>query len=244
MEVLNEKTNPHQKHLKLKEYMTAPQWGQVRLELAIPVILWVTVIGPFNTAVSKPISYGQIKLAFNTALEAVNRMISAGNAFTEGLSMALDKYPVVEDGALEDNTKQALDRIADEHWCVAPARMKRQVAVTTVKSLNECKLKLERDWEIMGALDVSDDLVMEWSQRRIEASFAFLKCCARRFETMRSENIQVLARARQNHVSSWIAYDLDKISDRSVKKAYYERMEMYEHDFTLEEAVESFTDAL
>ena len=28
LEVLNEKTNPHQKHLKLKEYMTSPQWSQ------------------------------------------------------------------------------------------------------------------------------------------------------------------------------------------------------------------------
>ena len=243
LEVLNEKANPHQKHLKLKAYMTAPQWGRVRLELAVPVILWVTVIGPFNTAVSKPISYGEIKLAFMTALETVNRLMSADNAFTVGLSMALDTYSV-GDGALEDHTKQALDRIANERWCVAPIGVKRQVAATTVKALNECKLKLERDWEIMGTLGLGDNHVMEWSQRRIEASFAFLKCCARRFETMRSENVQVLARARQNHVSSWVAYDLDKMSDRSVKKAYYERMEMYEHDFTLEEAVESFTDAL
>ena len=244
MEVLNEKANPHQKHLKLREYMTAPQWGLVRLELAIPVILWVALIGPFNTAVSKPISYGEIKLAFNTAFETINRLMSAGNAFAEGLSMALEKYPVAEDGTEPDHTKQALDRIANERWCVASVGMKRQVAATTVKAFHECKLKLERDWEIMGTLGLSDDHVMEWSQRRIEASFAFLKCCARRFETMRAENIQVLARARQNHVSSWVAYDLDKISDRSVKKAYYERMEMYEHDFTLEEAVESFTDAL
>ena len=244
LEVLNEKTNPHQKHLKLKEYMTSPQWSQVRLELAVPIILWVVVIGPFNTAVSKPISYGQIKLAFSTALESVNRMIAAENAFTEGLSMALDKYPIVEDGALQDHTKQALDRIAEERWCVAPIGMKRQISATTVKALKECKLKLERDWGIMGALGLDDEYVMEWSQRRIEASFAFLKCCARRFETMRSENVQVLSRARQNHVSSWVAYDLDKISDRSVKKAYYERMEMYEHDITLEDAVESFTDAL
>ena len=101
--------------------------------------------GPFNTAVSKPISYGQIKLAFNTALESVNQMIAAENAFTEGLSMALDKYPIVEDGALQDHTKQALDRIAEERWCVAPIGMKRQISATTVKALKECKLKLERD---------------------------------------------------------------------------------------------------
>ena len=96
----------------------------------------------------------------------------------------------------------------------------------------------------MSDLGIDDDYVMEWSQRKMESSFAFLKSMDRRFDTMRPENVQVLARARQNHTSSWVAYDLEKITDHSVKKAYYERMEKYEHDFTLADAVESFTDAL
>ena len=101
--------------------------------------------------------------------------------------------------------------------------------------------KLESDW---ANLEVSDDFVMQWSQRRIEASFAFLKCCARRFETMRTENVQMLARARQNHLSSWVNANMDEITDGSAEKAYYERMQKYEHDFTLEQAVESFNDAV
>ena len=244
IEVLNEKSRPHEKQIKLKAYLASPQWRRVRLELAIPVILWVVMIGPFHTTISKPIPYGQIKQAFLTASEAIERVLSADNAFTEGLKMALDSYASVDGVAIEDHTKHALDRVANEYWCVATARMKREVAATTVNAFKECKLKLERDWDIMKALPLSDEYVMAWSQRSMEASFAFLKCSDKRFDTMRSENVQLLARARQNHTSSWVAYDLDKIADGSVKKAYYERMEMYEHAFTLEDAVESFTDAL
>ena len=242
--VLNEKDRPHEKHLKLKEYMALPHWSRIRLELAVPVILWLVMIGPFHTTISKPITYGQIKAAFTTAFEAIEQVLTAENPFSEGLKMAMDTYPPLEDDEMSDHTKQALDRVVDEYWCVAPARMRREVATTAFKAFNQCKLKLKRDWDIMGTLPLSDDHVMEWSQRRIESSFAFLKCSAKRFDTMRVENIQVLARARQNHTSSWVAYDLDKISDRSVKQAYYERMEMYEHDFTLEDAMESFNDAL
>ena len=61
---------------------------------------------------------------------------------------------------------------------------------------------------------------------------------------MRGENVQMLARARQNHTSAWVAWDLELISDASTKEAYYERMEQYEYDFTLNDALESFSDCL
>ena len=111
-------------------------------------------------------------------------------------------------------------------------------------TLARSKKPFESDRNVMGSISVDDDCVMQWSQRRIESTFAFLKCCARRFETMRDENVSMLARARQNHTSTWVAWNLDLISDASTKEAYYERMEKYEHDFTLEQAIESFTDAI
>ena len=239
--VLAAKVNPHPKQTKLQEYMASPTWNKLRLEMSIPVLLWVSIIGPFHTTISARIPYGEIKNAFRTAFRALDEVLSAENAFTRALNMALAKYPAEDE--VQDHTKQALDRLANEYWSVAGARLRRQIHAMTINAFNECKVKLERDWVIMSDLGIADDYVMEWSQRRIESSFAFLKCIAKRFETMRLENVQVLARARQNHTSSWVAYDLDKISDHSVKKAYYERMEKYEHDFTLEDAVESFTDA-
>ena len=150
--------------------------------------------------------------------------------------------------ALESNqtnevTKSALDNTA-KYWQNTNSNTKKDIGEIARKSFDEGRAKLESDWVIMGELEVSDDFVMQWSQRRIEASFAFLKCCARRFETMRTENVQMLARARQNHLSSWVNANLDEITDGSAEKAYYERMEKYEHDFTLEQAVESFNDAV
>ena len=240
--VLAAKANPHPKQTQLQEYMASPTWNRVRLEMGIPVVLWVSIIGPFHTTISARQPYGEIKNAFRTAFTAIDEVLSADNAFTRALTMALAKYPAEDD--IQDHTKQALDRLANEYWSVAGVRLKRQIQATTVIAFNECKVKLERDWVIMSDLGIDDDYVMEWSQRKMESSFAFLKSMDRRFDTMRPENVQVLARARQNHTSSWVAYDLEKITDHSVKKAYYERMEKYEHDFTLADAVESFTDAL
>ena len=225
----------HAKHTALLEYMRSNQWAKIRFELSIPVIIWVNVIGPFHSTTSMTTSYGLVKDAFNKALAAVNKVLNANCPFTVALTMALESDPT------NLVTKRALNVIATK-WRPARAGVKEEINRVTKAAFKEAKLKLDSDWSIMGNIGVDDDCVMQWSQRRIEASFAFLKCCARRFETMRGENIQMLARARQNHVSTWVAMNLDMISDASTKEAYYERIEKYEYDFTLEEAVESFAD--
>ena len=211
------------------------QWAKIRFELSIPVIIWVNVIGPFHSTTSMTTSYGLVKDAFNKAMAAVNSVLNANSPFTVALTMALESDPT------NLVTKRALNVIATK-WRSAPVGLKEAVNRVIKAAFREAKLKLDSDWSITGSIGVDDDCVMQWSQRRIEASFAFLKCCARRFETMRGENIQMLARARQNHVSTWVAMNLDLISDASTKEAYYERIEKYEYDFTLEEAAESFAD--
>ena len=227
----------HHKHHQLLEYMASPQWSKIRFELAIPVLIWVTLINDFHHTISQSTTYGQIKAAFQTAFDIVTEVLAAKNPFTVALTKALESNPTNE------VTKSALDNTA-KYWQKTNSNTKKEIGDIARKSFDEGRAKLESDWIIMGELEVSDDFVMQWSQRRIEASFAYLKCCARRFETMRTENIQMLARARQNHLSSWVNANLDEITDGSAEKAYYERMEKYEHDFTLEQAVESFNGAV
>ena len=66
---------------------------------------------------------------------------------------------------------------------------------------------------------------------------------ADRFSTMTMENIQMVARSRQCHTSTWLASHLDEIDDGSVKEAYLRQIERYENAFTIEEAIENFTAA-
>ena len=231
-----ESNQKHPKQRELVEYMASPEWSKIRFELGIPVLIWVILIDDFHHIVSQSTTYGSIKEAFEKAFSVLSKVLKAKNPFTVALTMALNTNPSNE------VTKAALDTIA-QYWDKAPASTKKVIGEIARKSFGEGQTKLESDWAIMGSIEVSDDFLMQWSQRRIEASFAFLKCCRRRFETMRTENVELLARARQNHLSAWVNFNLDEITDGSVKKAYYEQMEKYEHDFTLEDAVESFNDA-
>ena len=93
----------------------------------------------------------------------------------------------------------------------------------------------------MGALPIADDKVLVWENRRLESSFAYLKSVYRKFSTMTMDNIQMVARSRQCHTSTWLAHHLDEVDDGSVKEAYLRQIEQYEHAFTIEEAIENFT---
>ena len=59
-----------------------------------------------------------------------------------------------------------------------------------------------------------------------ESTFAYLKAIGHKFKTMRHENVAVLARAGQNHLSDWLkANNYASVTAGSVKKVYYELME-------------------
>lgn len=58
---------------------------------------------------------------------------------------------------------------------------------------------------------------------------------------MRIENIQMIARARQNHTAIWVANNMDSVPTGSAKAAYYEQMDRYQNEFTLADAEERFS---
>ena len=60
---------------------------------------------------------------------------------------------------------------------------------------------------------------------------------------MRIENVQMISRSRQNHSSFWLANNMDSVPLGSAKKAYYESIERFENEFTLEQAEELFSEA-
>ena len=102
------------------------------------------------------------------AFKAVNQVLEADNPFTVALTMALNSNPS------NMVTKNALNVVARE-WRSARVGVKKGIAGITKDAFTELKKKLASDWAIMGKVGVSDDHVMQWTQRRIESSFAFLK---------------------------------------------------------------------
>ena len=92
----------------------------------------------------------------------------------------------------------------------------------------------------MQHLPLAEDTILCWTNRRIESTFAFLKAVNRRFDTMTSENVQMVSMAMQNHLSAWIMANGEEISSVSAKKAYLDLKERRAAQFTLETAVEEF----
>ena len=76
--------------------------------------------------------------------------------------------------------------------------------------------------------------------RRLEESFSYLKGVARRFETMTDQNIQNIARARQNHTALFLQHNAAALKPGSVKKSYETQIQEYVERFTLEDAVNEF----
>ena len=67
-----------------------------------------------------------------------------------------------------------------------------------------------------------------------------MKALARRFETMTDQNIQNLARSRQNHLPAWFQHRQSALDPGSVKKSYDVQIREFQERFTLEDAVNEF----
>ena len=59
---------------------------------------------------------------------------------------------------------------------------------------------------------------------------------------MRIDNVQIIARSRQNHTSIWLSNNMDSVPSGSAKRAYYEQIERYQQAFQLDDAEELFSD--
>ena len=92
----------------------------------------------------------------------------------------------------------------------------------------------------MQHLPLAEDTILCWTNRRIESTFAFLKAVNRRFDTMTSENVQMISMAMQNHLSAWIVANADAISSVGAYTAYRQLKEKRAAQFTLESAMADF----
>ena len=99
------------------------------------------------------------------------------------------------------------------------------------------------DWTAMKDLPIPDSKLVEWTNRKVESAFAYLKSCDKKFSTMLSANVQMTALSKMNHISSWLQSNRHRVSSASAKADYYELRRKREAQFTLETAVEEFLSA-
>ena len=158
--VLAEETSTHPKHVQLLALMNDTRtWNQVRLEMGCMVLVWSCLVGPFHTSVSKDIPYGEIKTAYDTAFNALTRILNADCSFSEALELA-KTLP----HSSTSSTPEALEEL-EQHWSRAGPRNRASTNSVLRLALENSRWKLSKDWEIMRALPVDLDCILPWTNR-------------------------------------------------------------------------------
>ena len=172
--VLRECDKGNRNHINLIDLLESSQWSRIRLELSIPIIVWVILAGPLHTQISGKLSYGQMKGEFEKALEIAAEVMRARSSFKKGLDLSW----AIEQSK-EGITRDALVRVR-RYWSALDSNIKLEIDRVTYAAFDQAKQKLESDWEVVEDLPISDEVEMMWNNRRVESSFGFLKSVDRK----------------------------------------------------------------
>lgn len=161
--------NCNHNHSKLIGLMESNDWTRIRMELSVPVIVWVVLAGPFHSKISGELNYGELKSEFISALAVVRKVLGSTNPFKVAYDIAWN----IERGTVGD-TKDALERVG-EYWTALDPNLKMEINRVTKAAFDEGRQKLESDWAILSDLPIEDNVQLVWNNRRIESTFGFLK---------------------------------------------------------------------
>ena len=123
------------------------------------MIVWVAVLGPFHTLVSKDLTYGEIRSAFANAFSKLESIMSAENLFGAALSIA-EEMPHDQNST----TPEVIEKIR-EHWSASSNQLKIELSSLTCSAFKKAKTKFDIDWEIMGSLPIGLDVILPWTNR-------------------------------------------------------------------------------
>ena len=144
-------------------------------------------------------SYSQIKAEFEIAFRKLAKIRQSKNPFGEALIVAKDQ---AHDQS--STTPEAL-RLIEGSWTRGTNKdLRQKVNSVTLGAFNEVFQKMTSDWTAIRDLPISDSKFVEWTNRKVESAFAYLKSCDRKFSTMLTANVQMTALSKMNHISSWL----------------------------------------
>ena len=226
-----------ERHQEMVSVMDGPEWPRIRLEMAVPVLIWSAVVGPFHSVISGSPSYSQIKMEFEVSLRKVGLILRSKSPFGKALKLAQESSH-----GPESTTPDAL-RLIDGQWRLGYLTDETiaEVNRVTKKAFDEVFQKMTKDWDLIRSLPIPNEKVVPWTNRRIESAFAYLKWVDQKYNTMTDSNIHMISMSKMNHLVSWIQSNNGSISTTSATESYYDLRRKREAEFTLEAAIENFS---
>ena len=172
--VLRECGKENRNHINLVNLLESSQWCRIRLELSVPILVWVILAGPMHSQISGNLTYGQMKAEFDKGFGIVATVLGARNSFKKALDLA---WGVEE--STEGITRDALIRVR-RYWSALDSNIKLEIHRVTHAAFDQAKQKLESDWKVVKDLPITDEVELVWNNRRVESSFGFLKSVERK----------------------------------------------------------------
>ena len=138
-------------------------------------MIWNAVVGEFHSQISKKLTYGDAKAAFEKALDQIDEIQSARQQFKRALILA-----GVKDYGEDSATPRALSLIEPlwEHAVKNTPSLANSIEMTFRKSFEEVKKKFHKDYRLMEDLPIADDITLWWTNRRVvrhrDSAYPFL----------------------------------------------------------------------
>ena len=169
-------------------------WPEFALKMAIFALFWYCVAALFHNAISKPDAYwAEIKSAIEETRETLVALSSSEVDPLEFFRMAVHREDV------SDLKKQLLDRavpLFEESSSKVSKTLSEKIAMLVVE-------KFEAKTKVLLNAGFSDEIILPWSNRAVEASFGHLKSVMLKFKNMTGDKFSELGKIWINRVVSW-----------------------------------------
>ena len=193
LQALQQADTKEPKAAALRSIMTT-SWTEFALKMSVFALFWYCVAAPFHSAVSKPDArWAEIKSAIEETREKLVEMTSPEVDPSEFFKMAVQREDV------SDLTKQLLDR-AVPLFEQSSSKVAKTLTVKIAKLVVE-KFKVKT--KVLLDAGFSDDIILPWTNRAVEASFGHLKSVMLKFKNMTGDKFSELGRIRINRVVAW-----------------------------------------
>ena len=193
LQALNQADTKEPKAAGLKSIMTS-SWSEFALKLAVFALFWYCVAAPFHSAVSKPDAcWAEIKCAIQETHEKLVTLSSTEIDPLEFFQMAVQREDV------SDLTKQLLDR-AVPLFKESSSNVSKTLSVKIAKVVVD---KFQAKTKVLLNAGFSDEIILPWTNRAVEASFGHLKSVMLKFKNMTGDKFSELGKIRINRVVSW-----------------------------------------
>ena len=160
------------KHVELKQMMENSQrWPFTRMELAIPLLVWVAILSPFHSSISGQVTFADVKNAINQVQNKIDYLIREGdfNSFERLLEQAQTEE-------MSADSKRAVESIS-RFWSANEMTdiWKFNLGEEVEDYMHEMNEKFAADAALISELPINDDETkLPWTNRRIVSIVAII----------------------------------------------------------------------